>query len=83
MKTLTQNELCRRLAGYEKNEILCSETRHDGTRKRLILKFRLAGFFDEVIPAVVYWVQYMDVLGERTECFVNIDEALKFYAGLY
>lgn len=83
MKTLTQNELCRRLAGYTRDDILCSEVRRDGTQKWLILKFQLRGFFDGVVPAMAYWVQYTDAMGKRTECFVNIDEALQFYAGLY
>lgn len=78
MKTLTQDELCRKLAGYEKREILCSEPLQNGDRKHLILIFRLAGYFDTVLEIKAYWVQW----GDKIQPFTEINEALKFYAEL-
>lgn len=81
MKTLTMNDkntLCRKLAGFEKREIICSESLRDGEKKQLTLVFRFAGYFDTLLEFKSYWVQW----GDKTQTFTEINNALEFYAYL-
>lgn len=61
------------LPGRESEMVLHSDKYKS---KKLIVKYRISGYMDELIPSTVYWV----IKGEKITVHTDLNEAIREYS---
>lgn len=77
----TKTEIRGILPGYEFSNVILTEKRQNGHNKSLTLKYRIAGYFDELVPSLCYWVETWDDVGSsRCQTYTDLNEAVAHYS---